>query len=194
MIINRLTLLAATIALSVATPGAAARQDIDVQHSTITVRVFKSGLFRAFADNHVIQAPVSDGWVDDSATPQVDVIVAADRMRVLDPGLSPKDREAVQARMLGPEVLDASRFGRIRFHSTAVQRLGTDRWLVRGILELHGQEHEMAVDVAREAGRYRGSAKVRQSDFAISPVSVAGGTVKVKDEVVIEFDIVPADR
>jgi hypothetical protein len=42
----------------------AAQQRIDTEHSTITIRVFKSGLFRAFADDHVIQAPVSEGTVD----------------------------------------------------------------------------------------------------------------------------------
>jgi hypothetical protein len=40
-----------------ATPHAQHRV-IDTEHSTITVHVFKSGLFRAFADDHVIQAPV----------------------------------------------------------------------------------------------------------------------------------------
>jgi hypothetical protein len=33
---------------------------------------------------------------------------------------------------------------------------------------------------------------LRQSDFGILPISIAGGTVKVKDEVTIEFDIVTA--
>jgi hypothetical protein len=32
----------------------------------------------------------------------------------------------------------------------------------------------------------------KQSEFGISPVRVAGGTVRVKDEVKIEIDIVPA--
>jgi hypothetical protein len=31
---------------------------------------------------------------------------------------------------------------------------------------------------------------LRQKDFGITPVSVAGGSVKVKDEVRIEFEIV----
>jgi hypothetical protein len=36
---------------------------------------------------------------------------------------------------------------------------------------------------------YRGSATLKQTDFGITPVTVAGGTVKVKDEVKIEFEI-----
>jgi hypothetical protein len=31
---------------------------------------------------------------------------------------------------------------------------------------------------------------VKQRDFEIQPISIAGGVVKVKDEVKVEFDIV----
>jgi polyisoprenoid-binding protein YceI len=44
-------------------------------------------------------------------------------------------------------------------------------------------------EVTGEPGHYRGSATVRQTDFGIKPVSVAGGTIKVKDEVRVEFEI-----
>ena len=182
---------ALTLALG---PAAAQERGIDVQRSTLTVRVFKSGLFRAFADNHVIQAPVAQGMIDDSAVPRVELVVDASRMRVLDPGLSPKDREDVQARMLGPEVLDANRFAQIRFTSTAIEQVNPDRWVVRGNLDLHGQVRPVTVKVTRENGRYTGSAALRQTDFAISPISIAGGTVKVKDEITIDFDIVTAGQ
>ncbi len=38
--------------------------------------------------------------------------------------------------------------------------------------------------------RQRRSAAIRQSDFGIKPVSVAGGTLKLKDEIDLSFDIV----
>jgi hypothetical protein len=34
---------------------------------------------------------------------------------------------------------------------------------------------------------------LKQTDFGIQPVSVAGGTIKVKDELEIEFTIFDAD-
>ena len=34
-------------------------QSIDVELSTLTVHVYKTGLFSAFADNHVIRAPIA---------------------------------------------------------------------------------------------------------------------------------------
>jgi hypothetical protein len=184
---------AISLACSRDTFAAAEGHAIDVERSTITIHVFKSGLFRAFADNHLIQAPVAKGSIDESAVPHVDLVIEAQRLHVLDPGLSPKDREQVQGRMLGAEVLDATRFPQIRFHSTAVEPLERDHWLVHGALDLHGQTRLVTVKVTRENGRYIGWTTLRQTDFAITPVSVAGGTVKVKDEISIEFDIVATD-
>jgi hypothetical protein len=43
--------------------------------------------------------------------------------------------------------------------------------------------------VTLKGEHYRGSATLRQTDFGIKPLTVAGGTVKVKDEVKIEFEI-----
>jgi polyisoprenoid-binding protein YceI len=187
--------LMATVALAVAVlPCAAQSRALDPKRSTVTVRVFKSGLFRAFADDHVIEAPLAEGSVDDSAAPAVQIAIDVRTMHVLDPGLSPKDRDEVQTRMLGPEVLDADRFPRIRFRSVAVQQGDADRWSVRGELEVHGQTHPVAIDVVRAQGHYKGSTSLKQSDFGITPISIAGGTVKVKNEIKIDFDIVTTAR
>ena len=179
--------------LRFSTSASAEQRALDTQQSTITVHVFKSGLFRAFADNHVIQAPLAEGSLDDAGTPHVELVVQANQMRVLDPSLSPKDRNDVQARMVGAEVLDATRFVQIRFRSTAVQPLEPDHWLVRGDLDLHGQTHQIAVKVARQGRHYKGSTTLRQTEFGITPISIGGGTVKVKDEITIDFDIVARD-
>jgi len=180
--------------LAVAAPGSAGDRLIDTQQSTVTVRVFKSGLFRAFADDHIIQAPLAEGSLDDSSTPHVQIVIDARRMRVLDPGLSAGNRQEVQTRMLGSEVLDVNRFQWISFHSVAVQRLDAGAWLVRGELELHGQIRPLLVKVFHENSRYKGSATVRQSDFGMTPISLAGGTVRVKDDIHIEFDIAITGR
>ena len=147
-------ILLTALVLSVTIPVAAQQHRIDAQRSTITVRVYKSGLFRAFADNHVIRAPLAEGAIDDSASPHVELVVDVNKMRVLDPGLSQKDRSDVQARMLGPDVLDSNRFAQIRFQSTDVRRLQGEHWVVRGNLNLHGQNHPVEVNVSRENGAY----------------------------------------
>jgi hypothetical protein len=175
------------------TAGRAGAEDrpIDVQRSTVTVRVFKSGLFRAFADDHVIQAPVMEGSIDETI-PHMQMVFDARNLRVLDPGLSAKDRQAVQTRMLGPEVLDVARFQWISFHSITIQRLDAGSWMVNGELELHGKIRPVPVKVVRDKdGHYKGSVRIKQSEFGIAPISIIGGTVKVKDEIVIDFNIVP---
>ena len=178
------------MAFSVAQPVATAHQAIDTDQSTMTVRVFKTGLFRALADNHEVQASIRSGFVDDGANAGVEIVVDAPRLHVVDPGLSSHDRDQVQTRMLGPDVLDVTRFPLIRFESTMVEGTQLDGWTVRGRLTLHGQTQPVTVKVVFDHGHYRGSASLKQTDFGIAPISIAGGTVKVKDEVSIEFDVV----
>jgi len=60
---------------------------------------------------------------------------------------------------------------------------------MRGELTLHGQTRPVAVDVSSRAGHYTGQATLKQTEFGMKPVSLLGGTVKVKDAVRIEFDI-----
>jgi polyisoprenoid-binding protein YceI len=183
-------ILIAVIVSAVATATASAEERlIDVERSSVTVHVSKSGLFRAFADDHVVQAPLSEGSFDDTV-PHAQVVIDARRLHVLDPGLSAKDRLEVQTRMLGSDVLDVDRFTRISFHTLDAKRLDAREWIVRGELELHGEIHEIMMNVLLESGRYKGSAAVKQSAFGIAPISVFGGAVKVKDEVKVDFDIV----
>jgi polyisoprenoid-binding protein YceI len=166
-------------------------QPVDTAHSVITVRVFKSGLFSAFADNHEIRAPVTNGFLDQSGK-RVEVVVDSRKLVVLDPNLAFEKRQQVQERMLGPEVLDSNQFPEIRFEATNVKQESADRFLVAGTLSLHGKTRPFSLHVVGSNGHYRGETALKQSDFGITPVSVAGGTVKVKDELKIEFDVVAA--
>lgn len=166
---------------------------INVEQSTLTVYVYKSGLFSAFADNHIIKAPIIRGAISNDPPLGIEVGVRSADLRVLDPGLSADKRADVQARMIGSDVLDTQKFASIAFESTMVEAAGTDRWNVTGRLTIHGQTKPITFAVARAGGRYRGSVTIKQRDFGMTPISIAGGTVKVKDELKIEFDIVPAN-
>jgi polyisoprenoid-binding protein YceI len=184
---------AVAVALVILVLPAAARGEkraVDVAHSVLKIRVFKSGFLSAFGHDHEIEAPISQGVVETSESAGIEVRVDARQLRVLDPDLAAEKRVQVQKTMEGPEVLDSGRFPEIRFQSSAVEKRGHDGWTVNGNLTLHGQTHPVALEVTFQDGHYRGSAKLRQRDFGITPVSVAGGTVKVKDEVRVTFDIV----
>jgi len=168
------------------------KRAIDVQRSVMKVYAYKSGLFSVFAHNHEILAPIAAGAVEESKNPSVELRVETVRMQVLDPKVSDKDRAEIQRTMLGSDVLDAARYPEIRFQSSTVETKGVGRWTVRGNLELHGQTRPVTFDVSSENGSYRGSVRLKQSQFGIKPISLVGGTVKVKDEIQIEFEIVLA--
>src|SRR5712692_11353444 len=79
--------------------GVAAQSEvraIDVRRSVLKLRVFKSGLFSAFAHNHEIEAPIAQGRVELSESSSVTLLVDARKLRVLDPGLSADKRAEVQ--------------------------------------------------------------------------------------------------
>jgi polyisoprenoid-binding protein YceI len=162
---------------------------IDTDRSILTIHVYKAGLFSAFGHNHEISAPIQSGSFSETP-PEVELSVEARKLRVLDTDVSDKDRNQIQATMLGPQVLDSEKFPEIQFQSKQVERLGEDKWVVHGNLVLHGQTRRVEVKVERQSGRYFGSVELKQKDFGIAPVSIAGGSVKVKNEVRIDFQIV----
>jgi polyisoprenoid-binding protein YceI len=181
--------LAFWMVAATAAPGAENRP-IDAERSTLTVFVDKSGLLSAFADDHVISAPIASGSISFDVPLAVEVRVRSANLKVLDPKLPADKRAEVQARMLGPEVLDSGKFPDITFTSTSIASLGADRWMVTGRLTIHGGTRSTTFSVLRQDGRFRGTVALRQRDFGIEPISILGGTVRVKDELKIEFDVV----
>lgn len=161
---------------------------IDTRSSVLTVRVFKAGVLSAFGHEHTIAAPITSGTVDSDAR-RVEVRVAAGALRVRDGKISDKDRDEIQKHMLGPEVLDAGRYAEIVFRSTAAEPAGANAWSLRGNLTLHGQTRPVTVEVSQKGGRYVGESRFKQTEFGIRPIRVAGGGIRVKDEVEIQFDI-----
>lgn len=185
-----MTKLFLCVAIAVAAhPARAGSDGLDVGRSRLTIHVYKSGLFSAFADNHVIEARLQEGSLQTVEPLAVSILVRAAGLRVLDPDMAPDKREEVQARMVGPEVLDAASYPEIRFASTSARAIGPDRWAVTGNLTIHGRTRPITLDAARAAGLIRGSVRIKQRDFGITPISIVGGTVKVKDEILIEFEI-----
>jgi polyisoprenoid-binding protein YceI len=154
----------------------------------MTVRVYKAGILSAFGHDHEISAPLSGGTVNVEGR-KVELQVDTGALRVQDPKASGKDRAEIQATMLGPEVLDAANYKEIRFRSTSAEPAGAGAWRVKGELTLHGETRPVSMEVHERGGHYAGACRFHITDFGIKPVKVAGGTVRVKDEVQVEFDI-----
>jgi polyisoprenoid-binding protein YceI len=163
----------------------ASERAIDPAHSRITIHVGKSGLFSAAGHEHKVSAPIAEGAIDDSQAGHVWFRVETARMTVL----PEKDQEEVQSTMQ-KSVLESAKFPEIRFESTSIHKIENGKWTITGNLRLHGKITSITVEVHNDSGAYLGEARIQQTQFGIKPISAAGGTVKVKDELKIEFVIV----
>jgi polyisoprenoid-binding protein YceI len=188
---SRRRLSAALLVLFLALPALAAERSIDPAASTLSVKVWKTGLFSAFAHDHEISAPIIAGTVRDGDNAAVKFSVNARGMKVLDADASASTRAEVEQRMLSAEVLDVQQYAEIGFESSSIQSAGNGAYTVSGNLTLHGQTHPVLVKVKLIGpGKYEGSAKLKQTTFGIQPISIGGGSIKVKDEIDINFTIV----
>jgi polyisoprenoid-binding protein YceI len=172
---------------------------IDAGVSRFTVRAFAGGLLSGLGHNPVVAIRGFNGearW--DPAAP----IQASLRMVVLAASLavqndvSDKDRREME-RGMQDEVLEIGRYPEIVFESTgvsAVQGDGPVRVKIDGNLTLHGVTRPQSLpaqlapmgDTLRASGEFA----LRQTDFRIKLASVAGGTLKIKNELKFTFDIV----
>jgi polyisoprenoid-binding protein YceI len=173
---------------------------IDAKRSTLTVQAFSTGLLSAFGHNPKIAVRGIEGdaqFVADGATlkdARAHVNIRADTLEVID-DISEKDRREIRRQMYD-EVLEIDRFPEILYEcSKATASGGGDRyWVVlQGELTLHGVTRALPVSarvvITGDSLRASGEFSVRQSDYEIAFVKVAGGAIKLKDEVKCTFDI-----
>jgi polyisoprenoid-binding protein YceI len=162
------------------------------------IRVGTGGLFGAFAHNHLIEAENISGCATidsrDMTHSAIRLEIPTNNIRVIDPKESAKDRADVQKKM-ETDVLGVAQFPRITFESTTLEKAaGPDQLRVHGNVTIREKTQpaiilitftQMSDGTYRAAGQYA----LKQSTFGIQPIQVAGGTVKVKDEVQIDFEL-----
>jgi polyisoprenoid-binding protein YceI len=176
-----------------------ARYKIDPGRSHLTVKALAGGLLSALAHNHNIEVRSFSGearFTYGSFEPAaLEFSVKSESLAVVDK-VSDKDRGEIEQKMR-QDVLEAQSYPEIRFKSSSVSATkvadGQYQVKMQGTLSLHGQSHEVTIPAKVELGsdslRARGEFSLRQSAYGIKPVSAAGGTIKVKDEVKLSFDI-----
>src|SRR3989449_10429275 len=128
---------------------------IDSTKSKIEIQVAKDGFFKAFGHDHLVSATKFSGSVQPAAAKMEESSVSftadAGSLRVIDPGESEKDRNEVQATMLGELVLNVTRYSKIEFSSTAVKvsssANGRSELQVTGTLSLHGAQKPVTLPV-----------------------------------------------
>jgi len=162
---------------------------IDTERSTITIHVGKSGLLSAAAHDHTINAPISSGAILESGTPHVEFRVETARMTVKpDPKIDAKDQATIQTHM-EELTLETKKFPEITFRSSHVQKLAEGQWKVDGDLSLHGVTKSVSLTVKQAGDSWTTHTILKQTDFGITPISIGGGIIKVKNEVKIDFQI-----
>lgn len=187
--------------LAAARAPAQSTYTFDAKGSTLEVNLYREGFFKAFGHDHLIAAKEFTGTVQFDAShlenSSVMLRVATNSMTVVDPGEPEKDRSQVQSTMLGESVLDVARYSEITFQSTRVEKTEKqgDAWrvLLAGTLLIHGVQKPVTLPVTlRVSGdelTAQGEVFLLQTDYGITPVKVAGGTVKVKNRLRIHFEI-----
>jgi polyisoprenoid-binding protein YceI len=174
---------------------------VDAAASNVAIHVGKAGMFKFAGHEHEVLAPHFSGEIvadaDELSRSSVSLTFESGGLAVSEKGEPSGDAPKVQAKMLGPDVLDAVRFPSIAFRSTAVKgkktASGGYELSVEGQLTLHGLTKPLTVPVqvelAGETLTASGRLVLRHTTYGMSPVSVAG-VVKVKDELGIDFKFV----
>jgi polyisoprenoid-binding protein YceI len=196
MSMHRLVLSALLAALTIAvpTPAAAQTKTIDIARSTITIHVGKEGLFSAAGHEHWVSAPIASGEISETGDRSVKFAVDAHRLKVRpDPKVNQKDEAEIQETMQ-QKVLESDKYPLVQFQSSSVAQAGNGSWSVTGKLTLHGVSKSIVVAVRQAGDAYSGKALIKQTDFGIQLVRAAGGAVRVKDEVEVQFDIYARPR
>lgn len=183
-----------------ATGVASIRYVVDTRASQFTVQAFASGLIAVVA--HSPKIAIRD-WtgeirVGNEALEDVSIQcrIQAGSLEVLDE-LREDDRREIH-RAMYKEVLEVSKYPEIVYETTGgrAEKLRQDlyRMDVRGSLRLHGvtNDHGFACQVALgvDSARAYGEFTIRQTDYDIRIASVAGGTLKLQDELKFSFYVV----
>ena len=173
---------------------------IDKSSSRFTVRAFATGMLSSLGHSPTFAIRDFDGEIDfspdDLSATALRLSVRAESLEVMD-DIKSSDRREMESTM-NQRVLETTKYPEITFASSGVttSRLGEGRYQanLNGTLTLHGQSRQITIptqvtlmgDMLRAGGEWG----LSQSNFGIAPVSVAGGTLKLKDEVKFSFDIV----
>jgi polyisoprenoid-binding protein YceI len=118
----------------------------------------------------------------------------ASSLEVID-DISDKDRGEIHRQMYS-EVLEVERYPDITYDCSRVTITGTGATFsatLNGDLTLHGETRALEVPVRVSMTgsilKASGQFSVSQRTFGIAPVSVAGGAIKLKDEIKCTFNI-----
>jgi len=184
---------------------------LDPKSSTVRIFAFRGGKAARLGHNHVLSAPTFTGFfhlpVEGTTNAQFDLEFRLDQLEIDNPAyratlgaafatvVSPESIAGTREHMLGENSLQADRFPFVRIHSLQISG-EAPKFAAEVRVEMHGQSRNMWIPLNVEGLPDRllvsGSFVLRLTDFGVQPYSIMGGLLAVKDEVVIEFQLVGA--
>lgn len=199
------------ISLSLVLPATYAQKYVlsDGQ-SEVIIQVHKGGRFKALGHNHIISTrDVSGEIIWNEKSPQnsrFNIIVPVISLEVDDPELrkqagknyekdvSISARKDTRKNMLGKKILDVTHFPKIIVRNKLISEMSPSNYDVTFALEMLGLTKEISLPViinhVNNSIVVKGEFSLLQSDYSIKPLSVAFGSIVVKDRIDIRFQLV----
>lgn len=179
---------------------------VDAGESVVHILVYRDGALARLGHDHAVTGRQIYGfaWLPANGAARADVYLHIAELIVDNPaarkaaGLTSEptaaDRDGTYRNMLAS--FDADQYPSVLLHVTVpmAEPLGTDQPRIASVdLTLHGTMRRLTVpvQVALHDDQFRatGSFKIRQTDFGITPFSVFGGVLAVRDELELRFDL-----
>jgi polyisoprenoid-binding protein YceI len=178
----------------------AVHYSMDARASRFTVQAVATGVLAAMGHNPLIGIRNFKGDVNFSPETlegnSFHISIESSSLNVQN-DISDKDRREIE-RLMNEQVLETAKYPEIVFDvpSFSATKMGDSLYLadLRGSLTLHGvtnSQHVAArVAVFGDLLRASGDFTLSQTDYQIKLVSVAGGALKLKDDLKFSFEIV----
>jgi polyisoprenoid-binding protein YceI len=175
------------------------RYRFDPSQSRLTVRAFAAGMLSALGHSPTFavrdyhgEMRFEGGNVEGLA---LDLTINADSLELLDK-VSEADHREIEERMRR-DVLETAAYPDITYQASDVPAepitQSEYRLNIGGRLTLHGMTHPQLVEahlkIFQDGILLSGGCPLRLSDYRIKPVTALGGTIKLKDELDIAFDL-----
>jgi len=177
----------------------AVRYRFDAALGRFTVQAFATGLLSALGHSPTFAVRDFAGAMgferEEIGSMALELTARADSLDLLD-NVRDGDRREITDRMRR-DVLGSSTYTEIAYRSEDVSSdpIAPGRFRVRigGRLTLRGATHPhrvvAEVQVFGDGIRLLGECPLRLSDYGIRPVTALGGTIKLKDELKVSFDL-----
>jgi polyisoprenoid-binding protein YceI len=182
------------------TETATDRYVVDGRSSRFTVRAFVTGVLAAMGHNPTIGVRDLNGELKFNphkleAGP-LKIIAKSSSLSVQD-DISSKDLREME-RLMNQEVLETAKFPEILYQASNISITKMADMLysaaLSGDLTLHGVSRSQPINVRvallGSMLRASGDFSLNQTAYGMKPVSLAGGALKLKDEIKLSFEIV----